>query len=120
MDAKMQDFKLAVVGNPSSILLYRAIGVETHAVKDSAEAATKTEELFTANLGDENKTAQYAIVFVEEDFYKNFSEDLLIKMSNKPLPAVVPVPVPRDGGDGFALKRLRKIVERAIGSDIMG
>lgn len=112
--------KLAVVGNESSVLLYRALGCETYGVFDQDAARAKTEELFAANSGDENKTAVYAVVFVEENYYKSFPDDLVERFSRKALPAIIPVPSPTSGDDNFASNRLRKIVERAVGSDILG
>lgn len=115
------EYKLAVVGVKSSISLYRAIGAETVSITGDKEAQTQVEKLFRANHGDENKTPIYAIVFVEENFYANLPDDLIEKFSKKALPAVVPVPSPStQSGTGKSLsaKRLSKIIERAIGSDI--
>ena len=117
------EYKLAVVGVNSSISLYRAIGAETVAVTSDAEAQVETERLFRANHGDENKTPEYAIVFVEENFYANLPDELIEKFSKKALPAVVPVPSPStqsNSGQSLSAKRLSKIIERAIGSDIFG
>lgn len=115
-----ENFKLAVVGNVSSVLIYKALGCEVYGVLEQEQAQLATEKLFSAHKGDENKTAQYAVVFIEEDFYKEFSEDMIEKFSKKALPAVIPVPSAKSGDDNFASERLRKIVERAIGSDILG
>jgi vacuolar-type H+-ATPase subunit F/Vma7 len=113
-------YKFAVVGNVSSVKLYQALGAETYAVSNNDDAREQTEKLFTAAKADENKSAVYAVVFVEEDFYKTFPEDLIEKFSRKALPAIIPVPSPKSGDDNFAGNRLRKIVERAVGSDILG
>lgn len=112
--------KLAVVGNDSSVLIYQALGCETYGVFDQEAARAKTEELFAAHKEDENKTVVYAVVFVEEDYYKSFPDDLVERFSRKALPAIIPVPSPKSGDDNFASNRLRKIVERAVGSDILG
>jgi len=112
------NFKLAVVGNANSILLYRAFGVESFAVATSSECQKKTEELFFLLQNDEKKIPQFAVIFVEDEFYKNFSADLLEKFARRPLPAVVPVPS-SGKNKNFAKNRLRKIVERAVGSDIL-
>lgn len=113
-------YKFAVVGNVSSVKLYQALGAETYPVTTTDEAREQTESLFSAHKDDENKNAVYAVVFVEEDYYKVFPEDLIEKFSRKALPAVIPVPSPKSGDDNFASNRLRKIVERAVGSDILG
>jgi len=113
-------YKFAVVRNVSSVKLYQALGAETYAVSSNDAARTKTEDLFVATKDDENKSAVYAVVFVEEDFYKSFPDDLTERFSRKALPAIIPVPSPRSGDDNFAGNRLRRIVERAVGSDILG
>ena len=112
-----QNYKLAVVGNASSVLLYKALGCETHAVYNLDEAREQLETLFKAQSGD---TPDYAVIFVEESYYKAFPEDLIEKFARKALPAVIPVPSPGESSDDFASQRLRKIVERAVGSDILG
>lgn len=110
--------KLAVVGMESSILLYRVIGANTFAVADNNEAREMVEKLAAEHADNEGLTPTYAVIFVEEDFYKNLPADLLTKFAKKPLPAVIPTPSPNAGGKSFSVKRLSSIVERAIGSDI--
>ncbi|MBT3348885.1 V-type ATP synthase subunit F [bacterium] len=111
-------FKLSVVGHASSILIYRAIGVETHAVSDAESAREAVEKLANESLGDEQNTPAYAVIFVEENFYQDLPLDLIEKFTRRPLPAVIPVPSPDSGKESFAKKRLSLIVEKAVGSDI--
>ena len=110
--------KLAVIGMESSVLLYRVIGASIFAVIDDTEAREMVEKLAAENMGDEAQTPVYAVIFVEEEFYKELPADLLNKFAKKPLPAVIPIPSPSATGKSFAVKRLSSIVERAIGSDI--
>ncbi|MCF7812507.1 hypothetical protein K9M59_02840 [Candidatus Gracilibacteria bacterium] len=119
MEQNKKNFKLAVIGTESSILIYRALGTETYSVTDAAGAREKLQELAAKDMGDEHQTAEYAVVFVEENYYKKLPEDLLNKLAKKPLPAVVPVPSPDSEDKDFGAKRISKIVERAIGSDIL-
>ncbi len=112
--------KLAVIGNSTSILIYQALGVEAHSVAEPSQARNVLEDLSSRQQNVEQKTAEYAIIFVEETYYKGLPDDLLIKLSKKPLPAVVPVPSPESQDKDFGLKRISKIVERAVGSDIAG
>jgi len=116
---KTQSSKLAVIGNQSSVLIFRALGTEVYAVTDSKEAQEKLQELVEKDLGDEQKTPEYAVIFVEENYYKKFPNDLVTKLAKKPLPAVIPVPSPDSKDANFSTKRLSKIVERAVGSDIL-
>jgi vacuolar-type H+-ATPase subunit F/Vma7 len=70
--------------------------------------------------GDALKTPEYAVIFVEEDYYQLLPDDLVEKLARRALPALIPVPTPSNTGKSFATERLRKIVERAVGSDILG
>ncbi|MCF7830479.1 hypothetical protein K9M41_00575 [Candidatus Gracilibacteria bacterium] len=116
---KAQSSKLAVIGNESSVLIFRSLGTEVYAVGDTKEAQEKLQELVDRNLGDEMQTPEYAIIFVEENFYQKFPDDLITKLAKNPLPAVIPVPSPDSKDSNFSAKRLSKIVERAVGSDIL-
>jgi vacuolar-type H+-ATPase subunit F/Vma7 len=118
----MTNYKLAVVGLDSSILIYRAIGADTFAVSDVTEARDSIEKIANTYSDEETQTPEYAVVYVEEDFYKELPEDLVKKLNKRSLPALIPVPSPSSSSskDSFAVKRLSKIVERAVGSDIFG
>lgn len=115
---KEHQYKLAVVGLESSILLYKAIGAETFGVSEQAQAQSKVEELFKTDMGDELKTPVYAVIFVEESFYAELPQDVINRFTLRPLPAVIPVPSPVASEKSFAAERLSKIVEKAVGSDI--
>ncbi len=121
MDKEDQSqYELAIIGAEHSILLYRAFGVQSFGVANIDEAKEKLNELVAMNQGDEKRTPKYAVIFVEENFFREFPEDLLEKLARKPLPAVTPVPSPGGSDDDYSTERLRKIVERAVGSDILG
>ncbi len=113
------NFRLAVIGTESSILLFKAFGTETYPVTSSLEAQETLRDLAARHLEDEAQTPEFAVVFVEENFYKKLPDDLLTKLAQKALPAVVPVPSPDSKDSKFGAKRLSKIVERAVGSDIL-
>ena len=115
----MTKYKLAVVGLDSSILIYRAIGADTFAVSNAIEAKNSIEKIANTYSNKELQIPEYAVIYIEEDFYKELPDDLMKKLTKKSLPAVIPVPSPSSSkGESFAVKRLSKIVERAVGSDI--
>ncbi len=113
------NFNLAVVGNVTSVSLFLALGCQVFGVLSTEEAEEKTLDLFQQDQGDEAKTAVFAIIFIEEDFYKDFQSDLIERFTNKPLPAIIPIPSLNSSDPNFALKRLSRIVEKAVGSDIL-
>ena len=61
----------------------------------------------------------YAIVFVMEDIIKEMSPEDYAKLSSGALPAIIPLPGSR-GSSGFGNEKIRRIVEKAVGSDIFG
>ena len=113
-----QEFKLAIIGNKSSILLYKSLGVLTYPVLNKAEAQECLENLMNEYQDEDKTVAVYAIIFMEETYYKVLPDDLINRLSKRALPALIPVPSPESDDPKFGLKRISKIVERAVGSDI--
>ncbi|MCF7906085.1 hypothetical protein K9L63_02760 [Candidatus Gracilibacteria bacterium] len=111
--------KLAVIGNESSVLIFRALGTEVYPVSDARQAQEILRDLASREAEGARKIAEYAVIFVEENFYKKLPDDLLTRLAKNPLPAVVPVPSPDSKDSAFGTKRLSHIVERAVGSDIL-
>ena len=112
-----QSYKLAIVGSPSSILLYQALGVEVFGVTGDEEAREVMDRIALPKLGD-GEQGEFAVVFVEETYYNRFPQDLIERFTKRPLPAVIPVPAPDGGGESS--DRLKILVEKAVGSDILG
>lgn len=105
------DYKIAICGKKEEILAFKGLGMTPLFVKDAAEAE---EQLLELRKKSDNK---YAIVFITEDLFQDFSEEGMEKISASVLPAVVPLPG-HAGTTGFGDTRMRKFVEQAVGSDI--
>jgi V/A-type H+/Na+-transporting ATPase subunit F len=60
----------------------------------------------------------YAIIFVTEDLARGFTKDDEKYFAKDPLPAIIPLPS-HLGSTGYSTERLSRIVERAVGSDIL-
>ena len=102
-------YKVAIIGSTDAVNGFKAVGVEAVGVKTKEECRTKLEQLF--NAGD------YAIIFITEDWadkIKNYLDEL----PPKALPSIVAIPS-QAGSTGAGLRNLKKIVERAVGSDIL-
>lgn len=115
-------YSLAIIGSREAILGFRALGVDTIAVKDSREAV---ENLFAlkkmkqvSELGKEIETPKYAVIFITEDLAQHISIEDYKKLSIGALPAIIPIPS-HQGSTGFGLTKLKRIVEKAVGSDIL-
>lgn len=99
---------MAIIGSPDSVLGWQALGLVAFGVLNKEDIVNALKEI----QGD-----NYAIVFMTEDWYQEVPEEIN-KLQQKALPAIISVPS-QQGSTGAALKNLRKIVEQAVGSDIL-
>lgn len=115
-------YSIAIIGSREAILGFRALGVDTVAVKDTKDAVENMFSLKkmkqTSESGAVTETPKYAVVFITEDFAQGISIDDYKKLSIGALPAIIPIPSHK-GSTGFGLTKLKRIVEKAVGSDIM-
>lgn len=103
--------KMAIFGNSEAILGFKALGLIPFS------AATHDEGvLMLQKIADSN---EYGVLFITEDWADRLEEDLDKVFSDAPLPAIVPIPTPT-GSTGAGLKRIKKFMEQAVGSDIFG
>ncbi|MDD3861587.1 MAG: V-type ATP synthase subunit F [Candidatus Gracilibacteria bacterium] len=116
-------FKIAIVGNKDSILGFKALGLDTYNANDATEATAVLYEIKKKEVVDDERLGEarpaYAVIFIIEDLAMKISEEDYKNLSEDALPAIVPVPSPK-GTSGYGLKRIGKMVERAVGSDIFG
>lgn len=116
----MSNYKIAIVGPREAIAGFALLGVDVVPAYSPAEAV---EQLLTLKRTTQ-KDAQgreintYGIVFLTEDLAEGISPEDEKKLSRGALPAIIPLPS-HQGASGYGLQRLKRIVERAIGSDIL-
>jgi V/A-type H+-transporting ATPase subunit F len=101
--------KIAAMGEADRILGFKALGIETFPVGERDDPAALLEKLMEEN--------EYAIIFVAESLAERV-ERVLIEHAGAPLPSVVYIPGSR-GDQGYAMQRIRRIIERAVGADIL-
>ncbi|MFH1367371.1 MAG: V-type ATP synthase subunit F [Patescibacteria group bacterium] len=101
-------YKIALIGSPNSILGFSALGVETFGVFNIEEVKNAIQKIEKEN---------FAIVFITENWYEKAGKEIE-KLQKLTLPAVISIPS-QHGTTGAGLKNLRKIVEQAVGSDIL-
>jgi len=114
------NYRIAIVGSRDAIGAFALLGVDVIPVENVTQT---TEELFRLKREmqtDENgaERNKYAIIFVTEDLASGISPDDEKKLARGALPAIIPLPSHR-GSTGYGLARLKRIVERAVGSDIL-
>ena len=104
----MKSYKIAILGNHDTVLGFKGLGID---------ARSLNEKNFEERTVEVLENSDYAIVFIIEDWADRLAQ-VLNKYRSQPLPAIVTLPPP-SGTTGAALKNLKKIVEQAIGSDIL-
>lgn len=105
----MLTHKIAAVGEEDLILGFKALGIEVYPVTSPEMMAEVVEKLMSSN--------EYGIIFVSESMAEKV-EAIVADFGFQPLPSVVYIPG-SEGGQGFARQRIRRIVERAVGADIL-
>ncbi|MFH1392514.1 MAG: V-type ATP synthase subunit F [bacterium] len=91
--------KLAILGSKNSVLGFKAIGLDVFSN--------------LKNIDLEN----YGILFITEDWAKKLRKEI-DEISSQALPAILTVPS-MQGASKEGIRNLKKIVEKAIGSDIL-
>ncbi|MCA9375728.1 MAG: V-type ATP synthase subunit F [Candidatus Doudnabacteria bacterium] len=109
--AELQTKTVAMIGRKQAILPFRALGVQAVAV-EGADATI--EEL--KRLKNEGEAG---VIYITEDVTIGV-EDEVRALGQDALPAVVVIPSFDSGEESRGLAELSKIVERAVGSDILG
>lgn len=116
----MSAYKIAIVGPKEAVEGFALLGIHIVPTSSHQEAVKALLELKKATHTDEHGRERhlYGILFVLEDVVSSMSPDDERKLSRGTLPAIVPLPSHR-GSTGYAAERLRKLVERAVGSNIL-
>lgn len=115
-------YSIAIIGNKDTILGFKALGLDTFDANDTETALkllfTLTGESVEVDSKSSETKAKYAIIFITENLAKDISKEDYKKLGKKALPAIIPLPG-SSGATGFGLNKLKRIVEQAVGSDIL-
>ncbi len=98
--------EICIIGEPSFIEPFRAVGVEVFPVSEKNLKETI----------DEVVKKDFKIVFYEEYIYP-FIKEKEIELKGKVFPSFVPLPSPKTK-ERLAIKRLREVIKRAVGIEI--
>jgi len=101
-------YKIAVLGDRDSIYGFAALGLEIFPVSDREEAVKIFKSL---------TQGAYAVIYITEAIHQLLSEEIE-KLSNSQIPAVIPIPGV-SGNTGAGIRNVKKMVEQAVGSDII-
>lgn len=116
----MNNFRIAIVGPKEAVEGFALLGVDVIPAYTVHETVTALLDLKRKTQTDEHGREQsmYGILFVIEDIAAQISADDNRKLSKGTLPAIVALPSHR-GSTGYGDEKLRSLVERAIGSNIL-
>ncbi|SHI63274.1 V-type ATP synthase subunit F [Parasporobacterium paucivorans] len=101
-------YKIAVLGDRDSIYGFAALGLDTYPVDDQETGAATLKRL---------ADSEYAVIYVTESL-QNLLMTEIDKYRTLRLPAIIPIPGV-SGNTGRGVKALKKMVEQAVGSDII-
>ena len=102
-------YKISIIGYPDAVAGFKALGVDAIGIKTAQEAEEEIKKVYDSG--------EYATLFITEDIVDQI-KDFLNELPAKALPAIVAVPS-QTGSTGTGLENLKKIVEQAVGSDIL-
>ena len=111
------EYKIAVIGPEDTISGLKALGVDPFPARDADEALVQLRIIKQQTL-DEQSPVKYAVVCIIEDLVALVDQAEYARVVAGPLPAVVLLPGP-EGSSGFAVDRLRRLAEKAVGSAII-
>ena len=104
----MKKRKIAVIGDPSSVMIFKAIGLDVF----YEEQASKIERRlhYLADNG-------YAVIYITEKAAVKVQEAIAM-YATATFPAIIPIPS-NTGSLGLGMKQLKANVEKAVGADIL-
>ena len=102
-------YKIGMIGDRESIEGFMALGLSTHAVKSTDDAAKTLEALV--------KSEEYAVIFITEELCVALDEELL-RYKDMTLPAITAIPG-KNGATGYGMTALKRATERAVGTNLL-
>lgn len=115
--SKTNEYKIAIVGPADTVSGFKALGVEAFDAQTAEDVLEQLKSLKQQTLNPDSDS-KYAVVCVIEDLVSRVDQAEYAKVVEGPLPAVVALPGP-EGTSGFAIERLRRLAEQAVGSAII-
>ena len=100
--------KIAVLGDRDSIYCFATLGLDTFPVANAEEGERTLKELAATD---------YAVIYITESLQAEIYNEVL-KYREMRLPAIIPIPGVY-GNTGQGMRDVKKLVEQAVGSDII-
>lgn len=116
----MSQYRIAMVGTKDAVAGFALLGMDVVPADTPKDALQELYALRRKTQVDAAGVERplYAIIFVTEDLVSAITPEDERKLARGALPAIIPLPSHR-GSTGFGQERLNRIVERAIGTNIL-
>ena len=100
--------EIAMIGDRDSILGFKSLGVSIFPAENQEKATDALKDTVAQ---------EYKIVFITDDVMPEY-EVVAEHLQNKTFPVVMPIPSNK-GSTGLGTERLRSLVRKAAGADIL-
>lgn len=100
--------KIAVIGDPSSVMIYKAVGFDVFYETEKTKIEQRIHQLADAG---------YVIIYITETAAELVQEVINI-YATATFPAIIPIPAGTKSL-GLGMKRIKSNVEKAVGADIL-
>jgi len=104
----MANRKIAVIGDPGSVMIFNAIGLDVYYETEAEKIEARIHKLADAG---------YAVIYLTENMAKLVPQ-VIDYYTTATFPAIIPIPS-STGTLGIGMKRLKENVEKAVGADIL-
>lgn len=101
-------YKIAVMGDPDSVLGFKALGLDVFPVESVDVAKSTLHRLAKESC---------AVVYLTEQLAVHMDEELA-RYKDELTPAIILIPG-KEGSLGIGMANVKKSVERAVGADIL-
>lgn len=104
----MSEYKIAAIGDRSSVMGFRALGLEVCPADDVEQAKAALHRLAKED---------YAIIYLTEGLAQHMGPEIA-RYNDSLTPAVILIPG-KEGSLGIGMSAVKTAVERAVGADIL-
>ena len=101
-------YRIAVIGDPDSVLGFKALGLEVCPAEDVEQARQAIHRMAKEN---------YAILYLTEQLAAQLQSEIA-RYQDALTPAIILIPG-KSGSLGIGMANVKKSVERAVGADIL-
>lgn len=101
-------YRIAVIGDPDSVLGFKALGLEVCPAEDVEQARQAIHRMAKEN---------YAILYLTEQLAAQLQSEIA-RYQDALTPAIILIPG-KEGSLGIGMANVKTAVERAVGADIL-